>query len=228
MSIVILVVMFFLAMVGKGKGVVNYKFPLEKVIFTLLFLPVFANFAKGHLVSFVPEMAAAIIAAVLGLIIVFIIVGYLLNLITKVPKYEDTGSDRFMGFIAGLIKGYVLFAMIILIYAGAFADIAAPSMITHQIKYNFINNKIENAVEYYRQTIYSVYRSAKSQDVTNLTSKSDDYYKGRTKIDIKGKGAEENNLKGKVLVDTSVAGYVPWVRSSIEFTNDKDEKDTKK
>ena len=228
MSIVIIVIMFFLAMVGKGKGVVNYKFTIEKIVFTLLLLPFLARFAKGHLIEFVPEMAAGIIAAVLGLIIVFVIVGFIFGKVAKIPEYEDTGPDHFWGFIAGLIKGYTFMAFLIMIYALAFTDTIAPEMITQQMKYNFINNQIENSIEYYRTSIFDVYRSAKSSNVTNLTSKSDAYYKGNTKVDMKGGAAQENVLKGRVLVDTSVAGYVPWVRNSILPVKIEEKKDTKK
>ncbi|MCK4980911.1 MAG: CvpA family protein [Candidatus Delongbacteria bacterium] len=231
MSIGILVIIIFMAMVGKGKGVVNYKFTIEKIVLTFLFLPLLANFAKGHLIALIPEMIASIVAVVLSLIIVFLIIGFILGKLAKIPEYEATSGDKFMGFVAGAIKGYVLMALLIMIYGIAFADIVAPGMVTQQMKYNFVNNKIENSIEYYRTTVYSLYRSAKSSDVTSLTSKSDDYYKGKTDVDIKGGAKEKNSLKGRIITDTSVAGYIPWVRGStvlpIESEPEK-EKVTKK
>ena len=214
MSIAILVVIFFMAMVGKGKGVVNYKFTLEKIVLTLLFLPLLANFAKGHLIAFIPEIIASIVAVILGLIIVFLIIGFILGRIAKVPEYEATSGDKFMGFVAGIIKGYTVMALLIMIYGIAFVDAVIPGMVTQQMKYNFINNKIENSIEYYRTSVYSLYRSAKSTDVTELTSASDDYYKGDVEIDITGGPVKDNNLKGKTITNTSVARYVPWVRNS--------------
>lgn len=205
MSIVIIVVMFFLAMVGKGKGVVNYKFTIEKIVLTLVITPPLANFVKGHLVAFVPEMVAAISAYVIGLVIVFIIVGFLLIRISKVPEYEDTSGDRAMGFVAGLIKGYTLMALLIFIYANAFVDTVAPTMITQQMKGNFINSQIKNSIEYYRSSIYSVYKRAKSSDVGNLSNSSGQYS------------------------DTSISGYNSWIGDTIVSPEPEvKEEDTKK
>ena len=190
MSIAILVVMFFLGMVGKGRGVVNYKFTIEKIVLTLLFTPLLANFAKAKLVAFIPEMAAGIAGVILGLVIVFIIIGLILGKIAKIPEYEDTGADHLWGFIAGALKGFVLMAFLIFMYGISFTDAKAPGMVTQQIKSNFINSRIENSIEYYRTSIFSAYRAAKSSDVSELS------------------GTEE-------YVDISVAAYIPWAGNYI-------------
>ncbi|NOR45531.1 MAG: hypothetical protein GQ534_08085 [Candidatus Delongbacteria bacterium] len=186
MSIAILVVMFFLGMVGKGRGVVNYKFTIEKIVLTLLFTPFLAIFAKAKLIAFIPEMAAGIAGAILGLVIVFIIVGLILGKIAKIPEYEDTGADHSLGFVAGVLKGFILMAFLIFMYGISFADIKLPGMVTQQMKNNFINSRIENSIEYYRTSIFSAYRSAKSADVGELSTSSSEY------------------------TDVSIVAYVPW------------------
>ncbi|MDA3885848.1 MAG: CvpA family protein [Candidatus Delongbacteria bacterium] len=206
MSIAILVVMFFLGMVGKGKGVVNYKFTIEKIVLTLLLTPLLANFVKGKLVAFIPEMAASISGVVLGLVIVFIIIGLILGKVAKIPEYEDTGADHSLGFVAGVLKGFILMAFLIFMYGISFADIKLPGMITQQMKNNFVNSRIENSIEYYRTSIYAAYRSAKSTDVGELSSSSDQYS------------------------DTSVVSYVPWAGNYIsppEETKPEPEKEKK-
>ena len=198
MSIAILVVIFFMAMVGKGKGIVNYKFTIEKIILTFLFLPLLANFAKGHLIGFVPEMAASIVSVVLSLVIVFLIIGFVLGKLAKIPEYEATGGDKFMGFVAGIIKGYTLIALLIMLYGISFADIKAPGMVTQLMKSNFINSKIENAIEYYRTSVYSAYSAAKSTDVAELSASSDVYS------------------------DVTVVAYIPWAGNPTTFPSESE------
>ena len=205
MSIVILVVMFFLGMVGKGRGVVNYKFTIEKIVLTLLFTPLLANFTKAKLIAFIPEMAAGIAGVILGLVIVFIIVGLILNKIAKIPEYEDTGSDHSLGFVAGALKGFILMAFLIFMYGISFADIKLPGIATQLMKNNFINGRIENSIEYYRTSIFAAYRSAKSADVGELSTNSSEY------------------------TDVSIVTYVPWAGNyTMPASDSEPEKEEKK
>jgi uncharacterized membrane protein required for colicin V production len=206
MSIAILIVMFFLGMVGKSKGVVNYKFMIEKIVLTLLLSPILANFAKGHLIALIPEMAAAIAGIILGLVIVFIILGLILGKIAKITEYVDTGAVHTWGFIAGVLKGFVFMAFLIFMYGISFADIKLPRMVTQQMKSNFINSRIENSIEYYRTSIYSAYKSAKSADVGELSDSSQ-------------------------YTDVSITSYIPWAGNYVsppEETKSEPEKVEKK
>ncbi len=195
MSIGILVVIFFMGMVGKGKGIVNYKFTIEKIILTFLFMPLLANFIKGRLIAFIPEIGASIAGVVLGLVIVFLIIGFILGKLAKIPEYEATSGDKFMGFVAGIIKGYTFIALLITLYGIAFVDLKAPGMITQQMKHNFINSKIENSIEYYRTSIFSVYRSAKSSDVSDLST-------------------------SEAYSDIEVVNYTPWAGNPTVFPSE--------
>lgn len=216
MPFVILIVMFLLGINGKTRGVVNYKFPIERIVFTLAIMPYAAVFIKSKLTAFMPEMVAAILGVLVGLVVVFAIISFIYGRIAKIPEYESTGADKAFGFIGGVIRGFAVMCAIIMLYAVIFADILLPKMVTMNMKENFANNRIENSIEYYRYTVYKVYAKAKSSNVADLTSTTKNFYSGKTEIDMK-KGAQENFQK-KTIVDTTVPGYVRW--STRDYTPD--------
>lgn len=223
MTFVILIVMFFLAINGKNRGVVNYKFTLETVVLTLVIMPNLAVFIKEKLIAFLPEMLAAILGVVLGLIIVFLTLIFILGKIAKIPEYEYTSSDKTLGFFTGALKGFTACCALIAIYGITFVDLKLPSVVTKNMKENFANNRIQNSIEYYRYTVYKIYRKAKSSDVSSLTQSSREYYGGEVDIDISKGRAKKNPLKNTTLVDTSIAGYVKWVSRDYSKKSEAEE-----
>lgn len=208
MPFLILIVMFMLGINGKTRGVVNYKFMIERIIFSLAIMPHAANYIKLQLISFVPAWLAAALGVVFGLIIVFGIITFIYGRIAKIPEYEYTGADKTIGFITGAIRGFAVMCGVIALYALIFADLILPKMITMNMKENFANNMTEQSIEYYRYTVYKIYAKAKSIDVADATSTTKNFYSGKTEIDLK-KGAQDN-LKGRTIVDTTVPGYIRW------------------
>ncbi|HXK49008.1 MAG TPA: CvpA family protein [Clostridiales bacterium] len=214
MPFVILIVMFLLGINGRTRGVVNYKFPIERIVFSMAVMPYAAVFIKSKMVAFMPEMVAAILGVLIGLVVVFAVFTFLFGRIAKIPEYESTGADKTLGFIVGAVKGFAVMCAIIMLYAIMFADLILPKLVTMNMKENFANNRIENSIEYYRYTVYKVFAKAKSLDVADATSTTKNFYSGKTKIDLK-KGAQEN-FSGKTIVDTTVPGYVRW--STRDYT----------
>ncbi len=189
MPFMILIVMFMLGINGKSRGVVNYKFALERIVFTLAIMPKPAELIKGFLADLVPETLAAIIGVVFGLIIVFMIATIVYGKIAKIPEYEYTSSDLVLGFITGAVRGFVIIMAVIMLYALSFADIVLPKAVTMNVKENIANSAMENSIEYYRYSIFKVYKKASSSGVSDL-------YQGK---------------KALLQEDTSIlAGYVSW------------------
>jgi uncharacterized membrane protein required for colicin V production len=189
MTVVILVFMFFMAINSRNRGVVNYKFTIEITVLTILGMPPIATLLKEKLSDFVPEMLASIIGVVLGLMIVFLVLTYILGKIAKIPEYEYTSTDKMLGFFTGLIKGFCIMAFLIFLYGITFIDIIAPEILNMNFKQNFVNSKIENSIEYYRSSIYKVY------------------------IRMKGAGVESLYQKGEKVLDFS--GYVSWTGDTV-------------
>jgi len=189
MPFVILIVMFMMGISGKSRGVVNYKFALERIVFTLAIMPGIAEFIKSKLTGMVPDVLASIIGVFFGLIIVFTIITFIYGKIAHIPEYEYTSSDRTLGFITGAIRGFVIVCVLIMFYGVSFLDTVLPGAVTMNMKENFANNRIENAVEYYRFSVYKVYKKASSSGVTDL-------YQGKSEL------LKEDN--------TYIAGYVKW------------------
>ncbi|MFO7811051.1 MAG: hypothetical protein R6V47_06750, partial [Candidatus Delongbacteria bacterium] len=73
MSFIILIVMFLMGINGKSRGVVNYKFSLEKTVLTLIFMPIPAVFIKNKLIEVLPETLSAVIGVILSLTVIFLI-----------------------------------------------------------------------------------------------------------------------------------------------------------
>jgi len=195
MPFVILIVMFMLGISGKSRGVVNYKFALERIVFTLAIMPGISEFIKSKLTGIVPDMLASIIGVIFGLIIVFGIITFIYGKIAHIPEYEYTSSDRTLGFITGAIRGFAVICLLIMFYGISFLDTVLPGAVTMNMKENFANNRIENAVEYYRSSVYKVYKKASSSGVTDL-------YQGKSEL------LKEDN--------TYIAGYIKW--SSRDYT----------
>lgn len=216
MPFVILIVMFMLGINGRTRGVVNYKFPIERIVFSLAVMPYAAVFIKSKMVAFMPEMVAAVLGVLIGLVIVFFIFTFIFGRIAKIPEYESTSTDKVLGFIGGAIKGFAVMCAIILLYAVIFADLVLPKMVTMNMKENFANNMIEDSIEYYRYTAFKVYAKAKSANVANLTQSSKAFYAGETKNDISI--GNTNNSEVKRIVDTTVPGYVRW--STRDYTSE--------
>jgi len=214
MPFVILIVMFMMGISGKTRGVVNYKFPIERIVFTLAIMPHVAVFIKSKLVAFMPEMVAAILGVLTGLVIVFLIITLIYGRIAKIPEYEYTGADKTLGFIGGMIRGFAIMCVIIMLYGVAFSDLFMPKMVTMNIKENFANNRIENSIEYYRYTVYKIYAKAKSTNIADLTQSSKEFYAGNTKNEITISNTDNSEVKR--IVDYTVPGYVRW--TSRDYT----------
>jgi uncharacterized membrane protein required for colicin V production len=187
MPFVILIAMFFLGINGKNRGVVNYKFPIETLVLTLVFMPKIAVLGKDKLSAFIPELFASIIGIVFGILIVFFLANFILTKIAKIPEYEYTQADRMLGFIAGAFKGFCIMILLIMIYGVTFADTVAPDGLTRNFKQNFANTISAGSTEYYRSSIYSVYAKTKGAGVEDL-------YGGKSEV---RKAAD-------------LSGYVPW------------------
>ncbi len=189
MPFIILILMFMMGINGKSRGVVNYKFALERIVFTLAIMPGIAEFIKSKLIDVAPELLASIIGVVFSLVIVFGIITFIYGKIANIPEYEYTSSDRTLGFITGAIRGYAIACLLVMLYGISFLDTVLPGAVTMNMKENFANSRIENAVEYYRFPIYRIYKKSSSSGVSDL-------YQGKSKL-----------LKE----DTSyIAGYIKW------------------
>ncbi len=173
MAFVILILMFFMGINGKSRGVVNYKFSLEIVILTIAIMPPVALIVKGQLDQFVPGLLASIIGVFAGAMIIFLILSFILGKIAKIPEYEYTGADKTLGFFAGLLKGYCIMTFLIMFYGVTFIDVAAPDVLTDNFKQNFINRTVENSIEYYRTSIYRLYIRTKGAGVEDLYSRGE-------------------------------------------------------
>jgi len=187
MSIVTLITMLFLGFNGKNRGVINYKFAIEKFVLTLGLMPNLATFAKDKLVAFMPETLAAVLAVILGIVIVFSLLTLILGKITKIPEYEYTGTDRMLGFFLGMLKGFCVIAFMIMFYGIFFIDTVIPEGVTKHVKENFVNSRMDESIDYYRTTVYSIY--------------------------VKASGARVEDLyvsKEELLKETEVKNYVPW------------------
>jgi uncharacterized membrane protein required for colicin V production len=169
-------------------------------------MPGIAVFIKSKLAGLIPETLAAIIGVVFGIIIVFAILTIVYGKIAKMPEYEYTSGDRTLGFITGAIRGIAIICAIIMIYGLSFSDTVLPKTLTMNMKENFANNRIENSIEYYRYSIYKVYKKASSSDVSDL-------YQGK---------------KDFLAEDTSyLAGYVSWADRDYTPSTPKPEEPAK-
>lgn len=198
MPFIILIVMFFLGTNGRNRGVVNYKFTVERIVLTLAIMPSLAMFIKEKLIAYMPELLAAIIGVVFGLLLVFLILTTALGKITKIPEYEYTASDKTLGFFVGTLKGFCILTFFIMLYGISFIDIVAPEVLNINFKNNFINSRVENSIEYYRKSIYSVYKKTSSAGVEDLYAK-----KGQSNV-----------------IDLS--GYVKWAQSPFTSRQESD------
>ncbi|MBU4485890.1 MAG: CvpA family protein [Candidatus Delongbacteria bacterium] len=203
MPFVILILMFFVAINGKNRGIVNYKFSIEKIVLTLVIMPSSAIFIKEKLIAFMPDLLAAIIGVISSLLIIFLILTFVLSKITKIPEYEYTSADKMLGFFAGLLKGFCIMAFFIMFYGVSFLDRVEfiPDAVDNNFRDNFINARIENSIEYYRKSVYSVYAKTTSAGVEDLYKK---------------KGASS-------VVDLS--GYTKWAQSSFAPKQEAEEAD---
>jgi len=173
MSLVTLVLMVFFGFNGKNRGVVNYKFTLEKSVLTLGLMPNLAIFAKNKLIAFMPETLASVLGVILGLLIVFSLLTYILGKITKIPEYEYTGADRTLGFFVGMLKGFCFMAFLIMLYGISYLDAVSPEGVTKQMKSNFVNGRINESIDYYRSTVYSIYFKTSGASVEDLYASKD-------------------------------------------------------
>jgi len=192
MSIITLILMLFLGFNGKNRGVVNYKFPIEKLALTLGFMPNLGMFIKGKLMPFMPETLATVLGVILGLGIVFFFLTYILGKITKIPEYEYTGADRTLGFFVGMLKGFCVVVLVVMLYGVAHLDTVSPEGLTKQVKNNFVNGRVNESIDYYRSSVYSVY--------------------------VKMSGASVEDLyvsKDALLAEEKVVGYVPWTEGYV-------------
>lgn len=205
MPFVILIAMFFLGINGKNRGVVNYKFAIETIVITLVFLPKIAVFGKDRLSAFVPGTLALIISVIFGILFVFLLTNFILTKIAKIPEYEYTPADRMLGFIAGAFKGFLLMVLFVIIYGVSFADTVAPDGLTKNFKKNFANTISAGSIEYYRSSIYSVYAGTKGAGVEDLYG---------------GKSVERKAV--------DMSGYVPWDAPYVPSVPKKDVPETKK
>jgi len=192
MSIITLILMVFFGFNGKNRGVVNYKFPIEKLALTLGFMPNLGMFIKGKLIPFMPETLATVLGVIAGLGIVFFFLTYILGKITKIPEYEYTGADRTLGFFVGLLKGFCVVALLVMFYGIVHLDTVSPEGLTKQVKNNFVNGRVNESIDYYRSSVYTVY--------------------------VKMSGASVEDLyvsKAALLAEEKVVGYVPWTEGYV-------------
>jgi len=192
MSLVTLVLMVFFGFNGKNRGVINYKFTLEKSVLTLGFMPNLAIFAKNKLIAFMPETLASVLAVILGLLIVFSLLTYILGKITKIPEYEYTGADRTLGFFVGMLKGFCFMAFLIMLYGISYLDAVSPEGVTKQMKSNFVNGRMNESIDYYRTTVYSIYFKTSGASVEDLYVSKD-----------------------ALLAETKVLDYKPWTEGYV-------------
>lgn len=192
MSIVAFIAMIFFGFNGKNRGVVNYKFTIEKFVLTLGLMPNLAEFGRNKLVQFMPETLAAVLGVILALFIVFSMLTFVLGKITKIPEYEYTGADKMLGFFVGMLKGFCVIAFLIMFYGISFLDSVSPEFLTKNMKENFVNSRMNESIDYYRTTVYSLY--------------------------VKSSGASVEDLyasKAELLKETKVTNYIPWTEGYV-------------
>jgi uncharacterized membrane protein required for colicin V production len=201
MSLITLVLMIFFGWNGKVRGVVNYKFGVEKLLLTLGFMPGLATLLKGLLLKYMAglEGLAAFISVLIATLVVFMILTYILGKITKIPEYEYTPADRTLGFFVGMFKGFCIAALLIMLYGITFVDKAAPEGMTNMMKNNFVNMTVNEPIDFYRSTVYSLYLKTSKASVEDLYASKD-----------------------KLLEETKVTGYVPWTEGYV-YTPPKEE-----
>jgi len=86
-----------------------------------------------------------------------------------------------------MLKGFCIFALLILIYGVFYIDAVAPEVVTKNMKNNFVNGRMNESIDYYRTTVYSLY--------------------------VKSSGASVEDLyasKKELLTETKVVNYIPW------------------
>jgi uncharacterized membrane protein required for colicin V production len=192
MSIITLIIMVFFGFNGKNRGVVNYKFSVEKLALTLGFMPKLGTFIKERLIQFIPETFASILGVLLGFMIVFFILTYILGKITKIPEYEYTGADRTLGFFVGMLKGFCVVALLVILYGVSFLDSVSPEGLTKQMKNNFVNGTMSRSIDYYRTSVYTLYIKSSNASVEDLYVSKD-----------------------ALLAEEKVVGYIPWTEGYV-------------
>ena len=194
MSLITLILMIFFGWNGKVRGVVNYKFGIEKTLLTLGFMPGLAALLKGLLLKYMSGMEglAAFISVFVATLFVFLLLTYILGKITKIPEYEYTPADRGLGFFVGMFKGFCIAGLLIMLYGVTFIDSVAPQGLTNMMKKNFVNITVNEPIDFYRSTVYSLYKKTSKASVEDLYAS-----------------------KEKLLEETKVVGYVPWTEGYV-------------
>lgn len=195
LSIIILIILLLFGFAGYKKGVSNESFSFEIFLLTLLLFPfTYDLFLNLSFFINLPYLVQKIIGIFLFLF-AYIILKIIVQKIVVFAGHAKSAKDKSCGFVAGISRGFLLFFILITIYATAFLDNFLPQNITDMVKTNFENKIVEKSVEAYRSFGYLIYSKVKSSKITDLYRGSE-----KAKEELYGKQKKVN-----------LPGYKPWI-----------------
>ncbi len=173
-SVVIFLVMILFAFKGKSRGALDFRFHFEAFLLTTLIFPFTYQLVKLLLKNFMSISLASGLSLTFNLILLYVVIIELIRIPIKKIENENDKKNGFLGFIYGALKGFLVIALIIMLYAVFQIDKKAPVLVTYHLKHNLVNKVIEKPVEFYRKTGFDIYNWIIFSEVTDI-SKSEDF-----------------------------------------------------
>ncbi len=112
---ILIAVVVISSLIGLIRGFVRESLSLLVILAALWLAFQYSVKAAAYLVDVIPNDSARLWAAVIGIIVATLLIGMILQklILYFMKKAESTYLDKFMGFLFGILRGFVVIGLIV-------------------------------------------------------------------------------------------------------------------